>query len=124
MLATGSLFDGRQLLRTAASGSVALSLYPLAQPRDERRAERHPPSAPVGRTGGAELRVVVRWPPALRTAASGSVALSLYPLAQPRDERRAERRETRRLLANHPVLPLKSRIPRNVYASTIGLSRN
>ena len=35
--------------------SVALSLYPLAEPRDERRAETHPPSAPVG-TGRAELR--------------------------------------------------------------------
>jgi hypothetical protein len=31
-----------------------LSLYPLAEPRDERRAETHPPSAPVG-TGRAEL---------------------------------------------------------------------
>ena len=29
--------------------SVALSLYPLAQPRTERRAERHPPTCTRGR---------------------------------------------------------------------------
>ena len=47
------------LLRTALSGSVVLSLYPLSQPRDERRAEQHPRSAPIRRWGfgwSVELR--------------------------------------------------------------------
>ena len=39
------------LLRTARSGSVVLSLYPLSQPRDERRAEQHPRLAPIRRWG-------------------------------------------------------------------------
>jgi hypothetical protein len=51
----GRRIDGRRLLRTAALVSVVLSLYPFAQPRAERRAETHPPSAPVG-AGLAELR--------------------------------------------------------------------
>ena len=47
------------LLRTALSGSVVLSLYPLSQPRDERRAEQHPRLAPIPMglrlVGGAEV---------------------------------------------------------------------
>ena len=63
------------LLRTALSGSVVLSLYPLSQPRDERRAEQHPRLAPIRRwrlrlVGGAEVSGALsygvgnRWPPA------------------------------------------------------------
>ena len=63
------------LLRTARSGSVVLSLYPLSQPRDERRAEQHPRLAPIRRwrlrlVGGAEVSGALsygvgnRWPPA------------------------------------------------------------
>ena len=59
----------------------------------------------------------------LRTARSGSVVLSLYPLSQPRDERRAEQSETRRRLADRPV-SLKSPIPKNVYASAMGLCKD
>ena len=59
----------------------------------------------------------------LRTALSGSVVLSLYPLSQPRDERRAEQSETRRRLADRPV-SLKSPIPKNVYASAMGLCKD
>ena len=39
------------LLRTARSGSVVLSLYPLLEPRAERRAERHPRWSPIRRWG-------------------------------------------------------------------------
>ena len=86
------------LLRTALSGSVVLSLYPLSQPRDERRAEQHPRLAPIRRVGGgAEVSAALSYwgresmaAGLLRTALSGSVVLSLYPLSQPRDERRAE----------------------------------
>ena len=63
------------LLRTARSGSLVLTLYPLLQPRDERRAEQHPRLAPIRRwrlrlVGGAEesgalsYGVGNRWPPA------------------------------------------------------------
>src|SRR5580704_7843683 len=53
---------GRVLLRTARSGSVVLSLYPLLEPRAERRAERHPRSSPMramdwSAGGGGERRV-------------------------------------------------------------------
>src|SRR5579863_26054 len=51
----GRRLDGRRLLRTAVLGSVALSLYLLAEPRDERRAERHPPTYTRGRRRLAAL---------------------------------------------------------------------
>jgi hypothetical protein len=51
----GRRLDGRRLLRTAVLGSVALSLYLLAEPRDERSAERHPPTYTRGRRRLAAL---------------------------------------------------------------------
>ena len=47
------------LLRTALSRTQSSSLYPLLQPRDERRAEQHPRLAPIRRWGfgwSVELR--------------------------------------------------------------------
>jgi hypothetical protein len=64
--------------------SVALSLYPFAEPRAERRAERHPWSAPVGAMAALSYGVVVRWPPAVAHSGTGWWDASLYPLARRR----------------------------------------
>jgi len=61
------------------------SLYPLSEPRDERRAERHPRSVPMRRwrhrmVGGAEVSGALsygvgnRWPPAVAHSAIGGKA--------------------------------------------------
>jgi hypothetical protein len=84
--ATGSACATPRSRPHLRSGSVALSLYPLAEPRDERRAEPHPPSAPAALSYG----VVVRWPPAVAhgwTGLSRPLSLSLGGAA-----RRAPRR--------------------------------
>ena len=62
-----SSIERRELRGRRAQHSVALSLYPLAEPRDERRAERHPPTRTRRRRRLAALSygVVVRWPPAV-----------------------------------------------------------
>ena len=62
------------LLRTARSGSVVLSLYPLSQPRDERRAEQHLRSAPI------RPRCRSCYPPAVRIGASALKSPLSHPL--------------------------------------------
>jgi hypothetical protein len=54
--------------------SVVLSLYPFAQPRAERRAERHPPTCTRGRRRLAALNYGYenRWPPAVAHSGTGS----------------------------------------------------
>ena len=74
-------------------------------------------------SGALSYGVGNRWPPACCARRDRAQSSSLYPLSQPRDERRAEQSETRRRLADRPV-SLKSPIPKNVYASAMGLCKD